>query len=174
VHDTLAIARRCEQYGVVPEFSFVLGNPRDPHRDIVDTISFIYEVKKVSPRSEISLYLYTPMPGGDMYDEAVARGFAYPETLEEWVTDRWLRFSSMRDPSTPWLVPHDVALVHNFEAVLNAHYPSHTDIKLTRAQRRMLHALSWLRYRLRIYAVPLELRAALARIRYRHPQVEGF
>ena len=173
-HDTLEIARRCETYGVVPEFSFVLGNPKNPRRDIDESIDFIYEVKKISPRCEISLYLYTPMPGGDMYDEAVARGFAYPETLEEWVSDRWLRFSSMRDPQTPWLAPRDIARVHDFEAVLNAHFPSHTDIKLTRLQRRSLHALSLLRYRLHVYTHPLELRAALARVRYRHPQVEGF
>lgn len=174
VHDTLAIARRCEAYGVVPEFSFVLGNPANPRRDIEDSIAFIHQVKKISPRSEISLYLYTPMPGGDMYEEAVAKGFKYPETLDEWITDRWLRFSSMRDPQTPWLTSRDAARVHDFEAVLNAHYPSHTDIKLTRAQRRLLHSLSWLRYRLRMYSYPLELRAALARIHYRHPQVEGF
>ncbi len=173
-HDTLEIARRCEAYGVVPEFSFVLGNPRDPRRDIEDSIAFICAVKKISPRSEISLYLYTPMPGGDMYEEAVSRGFAYPETLEEWVSDRWLRFSSMRDPQTPWLTTRDIARVHDFEAVLNAHFPSHTDISLTRLQRRTLHALSWLRYRLRVYGHPLELRKALASVHYRHPQVEGF
>jgi hypothetical protein len=174
VHETLAMAERCEAYGIVPEFSFVLGNPRDPHQDIVESIAFIYEVKKLSPRSEISLYLYTPMPGGDMYEQAVARGFAYPETLEEWVSDRWLRFSSMRDPGTAWLQAQDIQLVHDFEAVLNAHFPSHTDIKLTRWQRRLLHALSWPRYRLRVYGHPLELRTALARVRYRHVQQEGF
>lgn len=173
-HDTLEIARRCEAYGVVPEFSFVLGNPKDPRRDIDESIAFIYEVKKISPKSEISLYLYTPMPGGEMYDEAVARGFAYPDTLEEWISDRWLRFSSMRDPQTPWLTSQDVGRVHDFESVLNAHFPSHTDIKLTRLQRSTLRALSWLRYRLHVYAHPLELRAALAGVRYRHPQLEGF
>ena len=174
VHDTLAIARRCEAYGVVPEFSFVLGNPRNPRHDIEESISFIYEVKKISPKSEISLYLYTPMPGGDMYEEAVAQGFAYPETLEEWTSERWLRFSSMRDPQTPWLTPRDMGLVRDFEVVLNARFPSHTDIGLTEGQRRWLRGLSWLRYQLHIYTRPVEVRAALARVRYRHPQEEGF
>jgi radical SAM superfamily enzyme YgiQ (UPF0313 family) len=174
VHDTLAIARRCEEYGVVPEFSFVLGNPRNPHQDIEDSIAFIYEVKRISPACEVSIYLYTPMPGGEMYEEAVAHGFRYPETLEEWVSDRWLRFSSMRDPQTPWLHPRDMTRVRDFETVLNAHFPSHTDIKLTRLQRHVLKLLSWPRYRAHIYAFPLELRAALARVQYRHPQVEGF
>ncbi|HVA93212.1 MAG TPA: radical SAM protein [Chloroflexota bacterium] len=174
VHDTIAIARLCRHYGVIPEFSFVLGNPRNPHLDIVDSIAFIRELKTVSPQCEVSLYLYTPMPGGELYDEAVAQGFAYPSTLEEWVSDRWLRFSGMRDPGTPWLNPADLALVRDFETVLNARFPSFTDIKLTRIQRAFLRAISTPRYRFRLYRRPLELRAALARVRYRHPQVEGF
>ncbi len=174
VHDTIAIAQRCQAYGVVPEFSFVLGNPRDPHGDIVDSIAFIRRLKQISPECEVSLYLYTPMPGGALYDEAVAQGFAYPDTLDEWVSDRWLRFAGMRDPQTPWLRAPDIQLVHDFETVLNARFPSHTDIKLTRLQRSMLRAISTPRYGLKIYRRPLELRAALARVRYRHPQVEGF
>ncbi|HVC83534.1 MAG TPA: cobalamin-dependent protein [Chloroflexota bacterium] len=174
IHDTLAIAQRCQQYGVIPEFSFVLGNPRNPHQDIVDSIAFIRRLKQVSPLCEVSLYLYTPMPGGDLYDEAVAQGFAYPTTLDEWITERWLRFSGMRDPATPWLTTADVGLVRDFETVLNAHFPSYTDIKLTRLQRALLRTISTPRYRFQIYRKPLELRAALARVHYRHPQVEGF
>lgn len=174
VHDTLAIARRCVAYGVVPEFSFVLGNPRNAQQDIEESIAFIYEVKRISPECEVSIYLYTPMPGGEMYEEAVALGFRYPESLEEWTSDRWLRFSSMRDPQTPWLTARDMARVRGFETVLNARFPSHTDIKLTHWQRRLLKLISWPRYRTRIYTFPLELQAALARVRYRHPQLEGF
>ena len=174
IHQTLAIAQRCVAYGVVPEFSFVLGNPRNPRQDILETIAFIYKVKAISPECEISLYLYTPMPGGEMYEEAVALGFAYPDSLEEWVSARWLRFSSMRDPQTPWLTSRDMTLVRDFETVLQAHFPSHTDITLGRGSRTMLHALSWIRYRTRFYRFPLELRAALAGVRPRHPQLEGF
>ncbi len=140
----------------------------------MDSIEFIRKVKQISPKCEISLYLYTPMPGGALYDEAVAQGFAYPDTLEEWVTERWLRFAGMRDPQTPWLREPDMRLVHDFETVLNAHFPSHTDIKLTRIQRTLLRTISAPRYGLKIYRRPFELRAALARVRYRHPQVEGF
>jgi hypothetical protein len=174
VHQTIAIAERCKAFGVIPEFSFVLGNPADAHRDIVDSIAFIRKLKEVSPDCEVSIYLYTPMPGGDMYEQAVALGFAYPATLEEWCSERWLRFSSMRDPQTPWISQADMTLVRNFETVLNAHFPSYTDIKLTKLQRSLLHLISWPRYRARLYTSPVELRAALARIRYRHPQIEGF
>lgn len=174
IHQTLAIAKRCVAYGVVPEFSFVLGNPRNPRQDILETIAFIYKVKAISPECEISLYLYTPMPGGEMYDEAVALGFAYPDSLEEWVSERWLRFSSMRDPQTPWLTAGDMTLVRNFETVLQARFPSHTDIALGKRARTMLRGLSWLRYRTRFYRSPLELRAALAAVKPRHPQLEGF
>ncbi|HEX5415875.1 MAG TPA: radical SAM protein, partial [Chloroflexota bacterium] len=41
---TLAIAAKTASYGIVPEFSFVLGNPPDPEADVRQTLEFIREV----------------------------------------------------------------------------------------------------------------------------------
>ena len=38
---TLELARRMRDYGVVPEFSFVLGCPPDPVKDVESTFDFI-------------------------------------------------------------------------------------------------------------------------------------
>ncbi|HEX8967019.1 MAG TPA: radical SAM protein, partial [Chloroflexota bacterium] len=54
---TLAIAEKCRAYGIVPEFSFVLGNPPDPEADVHGTLEFIRKVKRVNPHTEIILYV---------------------------------------------------------------------------------------------------------------------
>ena len=36
--EILECARRCQQHGIVPEFSFVLGNPVDPERDVEESL----------------------------------------------------------------------------------------------------------------------------------------
>src|SRR5205085_9245508 len=73
---TLAIAELMGRHGIVPEFSFVLGSPPDPEADVMDTIAFIKQVKKVNPRSEIIMYMYTPVPlSGELFDSATATGF---------------------------------------------------------------------------------------------------
>jgi len=58
----LDLARRMKSFGVVPEYSFVLGSPPDPAGDMASTFEFIREIKRVNPATEIVLYTYTPVP----------------------------------------------------------------------------------------------------------------
>ena len=45
VEHTLEVARRCREYGVIPEFSFVLGGPDDPEGEIEETFEFVRRLK---------------------------------------------------------------------------------------------------------------------------------
>ena len=172
---TLEIARKMEAYSIVPEFSFVLGNPPDPEGDVRQTIEFIRRVKQVNSRSEIIMYNYTPVPlAGDLYDAAQAGGFRFPETLDEWVSDRWQDFSQRYSDLMPWLNSPLRRWVRNFERVLNAYYPTSTDARLTGAWRAVLRGASAWRYRTRIYDFPLELRALQKLVHYQRPETSGF
>ena len=62
VEHTLEAARRCKHYGVIPEFSFILGGPSDPEGETEKTFEFIRRLKTVNPRAEIILYFYSPTP----------------------------------------------------------------------------------------------------------------
>lgn len=63
----------------------------------------------------------------------------------------------------------------DFETVLNAYYPTSTDLRLHRGPWRwLLRALSGWRYRRRFYRWPLELRALQALMRYQRPESSGF
>lgn len=172
---TLEIARRMKSYGIIPEFSFVMGNPPDPEGDIRGTMEFIRKVKSVNPRAEIIMYLYTPVPlSGDLYDEAVAEGFAFPKTLEDWIKPEWRDFSQRRSMTMPWMKQSLQQRLHDFERVLNAYYPTATDPKLNNFWRSLLRAVSSWRYHLRFYRFPLELRALQHVISYQRPETSGF
>ncbi|MFN8497666.1 MAG: radical SAM protein [Anaerolineae bacterium] len=172
---TLEIARIMRGYGIIPEFSFVMGNPPDPAADIRDTIEFIRRVKGVHPAAEIVMYMYTPVPlAGELYDQARANGFRFPETLDEWVGPAWTSFSLRRSTTMPWLRGDLRDLTHDFERVLNAYYPTATDPRLTRGWRAVLRAASAWRYHLRVYDYPLELRALHKVIAYQRPETTGF
>ena len=172
---TIELARRMKSYGIVPEFSFVMGNPPDPIADINTTIKFIRHIKQVNPETETILYVYTPVPQeGTLYEEAKALGFKFPDTLAEWVSGDWRRFSLRRDPNTPWLNPHIKEAVRDFERVLNAYYPTVTDTKLTGVKRAVLRALGAWRYRIEFYSFPLELRAFHKFFSYQRPETAGF
>ena len=172
---TLELAKRMREYGVVPEFSFVLGNPPDPMQDIHNTIGFIRKVKEVNPATELILYMYTPVPkDGLLFDEAQQAGFQFPETLDQWVSDDWSDFSFRRDPQNPWLNPALQREVRNFEWVVNAFYPTVTDLKLKRLKRTILKTLGGWRYKTGFYSYPLELRAFHKLFRYQRPETTGF
>ncbi|MBI4491792.1 MAG: B12-binding domain-containing radical SAM protein [Chloroflexi bacterium] len=168
-----ALAARCAQWGIVPEFSFVLGCPPDPEQDLALTFELVRRVKQRNPRAEIILYLYTPVPMPGLFDAAVAAGFRYPETLDEWAFGSWSDFSLRRHPRTPWLQERQRRLVRDFEAVLHARYPSVSATRLSRAWRAVLPFAAGLRYRLRLYDEPLELRLLLRLARYWDPARRG-
>lgn len=175
VDKTLAIAEKMARVGIIPEFSFVLGNPPDPEADAHQTLEFIRRLKRVNPASEIILYFYTPVPlTGTLYEEAKFRGFHFPRTLEEWISPEWLEFSQRRSSLMPWATDSLRTRIQNFERVLNAYYPTFTDLKLTPSIRLLLRALSSWRYRLRIYGWPLELAMLQRLIPYRRPETSGF
>ena len=164
---TLDLARRMKSYGVVPEFSFVVGNPPDPEGDVAGTLAFIRRIKAINPAAEIILYVYAPVPtrGGE---------FPFPETLDEWVSDRWQAFSLRRDPRTPWSPADMRRRVRNFETVLNAYYPTVTDLRLTKVRRGVLRAASAWRYHSGMESRPLELNLLQRVLHYQRPETTGF
>lgn len=173
---TLALVERMKHYGIVPELSFVMGNPPDPREDIETTIQFIRKIKQINPATELVLYIYTPVPqeGSILLDEAHKLGFRFPGTLDEWASPEWAKFSMRRDPGTPWFKDTVRSRVRNFEAVINAYYPTVTDLRLQGRWRTALQTLSGWRYRLEYYDWPYELKALQRLIHYRRPETTGF
>ncbi len=164
-----------KSHGIVPEFSFVVGNPPDPEADLAQTLAFIRRLKQVNDATEIILYVYSPVPmDGTFYDAAREQGFAFPDTLEGWVSERWQTFALRRDPSTPWSHGEVRQKVRDFESVLNAYYPTVTDTRMTPARRRLLRAASAWRYHAKAYTLPLELNLLQRAFRYQRPETTGF
>lgn len=173
---TLALVERMKHYGIVPELSFVMGNPPDPRDDIEKTIAFIRKIKQINPATELVLYIYTPVPqeGSILLDEAEKLGFRFPTTLDEWASPEWAKFAMRRDPGTPWFRDSVRRRVRNFEAVINAYYPTVTDLRLTGNYRHLLKGISGWRYKLGYYQWPYELKALQRAIHYRRPETTGF
>ncbi|HSN55917.1 MAG TPA: radical SAM protein [Candidatus Sulfomarinibacteraceae bacterium] len=172
---TLELVRVMGARGIVPELSFVLGNPPDPEEDAARTFELIRRVKAANPATEIILYLYTPVPlAGELLDGAEAAGFAFPDTLDEWLRRDWLDFAERRGRRMSWLEPDLSDRIRDFERVVNAYYPTTTMASLTAPKRALLRALSAWRWHGRFYRWPLELAALQRLVAYRRPETSGF
>ncbi len=170
---TLELAKRLRPFGIVPEFSFVIGNPQEPQKDLDTNMQFIRRLKQANPDGEIIIQHYTPTPHPDgMYGE-IDDKLEFPKTPEEWASPRWYNFTVRSEPSLPWLPRRTKRLIDAFETVLACRWPTMQDINLRRPARALLKGLSAWRYALGIYSRPYELGLAQKLLRPRNPKVES-
>ena len=103
IAQTLELAARTREHGIIPEFSFVLGGPDDPAAEIETTLQFIRRLKGINPAMELITYFYTPTPQrrGTYGDVDALAGT--PETLEEWTEPQWVQWMTHEDPRVPWM-----------------------------------------------------------------------
>ncbi|MFN8007666.1 MAG: radical SAM protein [Terriglobia bacterium] len=170
---TLLLAARIRRFGIVPEFSFVIGNPKDPERDTSECLQFIRKIKKLNPASEIILQHYTPVPQRDAMYGGIETEMQFPATVEEWANDRWLNFTLRKEPGVSWLPRRIKKKIDNFELVLNSSWPTVQDVRLPAWGRTMLKGLGRLRYTTKLYSYPIELEWAQQWIKLRKPKIES-
>jgi radical SAM superfamily enzyme YgiQ (UPF0313 family) len=175
-----SFAARMARFDIIPEYSFVLGTPADTPeqamKQIEQDIAFIKEIKTINPRTEIIIYVYSPVPteGSEMYNKVLESGFRFPEKLEDWISPHWESFDLRKNPLTPWLTPEMIDKIKDFETVLNGYYPTVSDVRLSKLKKKFLHALSSIRYKTGVYKKPYELKALQILWKYRQPEIEGF
>ena len=175
VEQVVQLVRRMRSFDIVPELSFVLGNPPDPDKDIDETLGFVRRVKAANPDAEIILYLYSPVPlDGALYRDATDSGFRFPESLDDWASADWVDFAQHRTSELPWLNQSMKQRVSDFQRVMQAAYPTVTDPRLTGTRRFLLSLFGSWRYRLGFYRFPLELRLLNRLLPYQRPEVTGF
>lgn len=175
------LAGRARVHGIIPEFSFVLGDPDEPRRELETTLSFIRRLKRINPRCEIITYLYTPTPQRRGTYGGVDPLSGTPATLDGWTEPQWMGWMTHEDPQVPWMTPDLKARIEDFQLVLRSRFPSVHDLRTRRWGREVGRWLAARRWRTGRYDNARLLRAIrrLARIpapdrqAYGHLRPEG-
>ncbi|MAE70109.1 MAG: B12-binding domain-containing radical SAM protein [Gemmatimonadetes bacterium] len=147
VEEIEEIARKTREFGIVPEFSFCLGDPEDPGKDVEDALTLIRGLKGINPASEIILYYYTPTPQRrpTPFDDALGAA-STPDTLEEWIEPKWINWMTHADPQVPWLTGELKSRVRNFELVLRSRFASKHNRGLGLWSERLMRGAAWWRW----------------------------
>ena len=144
----LEVAARTRAHGIIPEFSFVFGDPQDPEGEIDRTFAFIRRLKGVNPDMELISYFYTPTPQRrGTYGDVDAVG-GTPATLEEWTEPEWVGWMTHEAPQVSWMDQRLRARVHDFELVLKSRFPSvhdHRTLAWGKAVGRLMARGRWAR-----------------------------
>ena len=167
---TLEAVKVCRANGVIPELSFMLAPPQDPEGETEKTFQFVREVKRIHPRAEIVLYVYTPLPPSPhALDKVHARSLEaaarirdvngsavkYPRSAREWASPEWVSYWCHSD--APWLSARLRQRIRDFNTVLGCRFPTITDVRAPNLAKRALRVMSAWRYRFERYDRPWEL-----------------
>lgn len=180
VSDTVDVVNRFKVFGIIPQLSFILGipgpSPKIMMRQIHNEIRFIRSLKAKNTATELILYLFSPVPfeSSGILKASQDFGFHFPDTLEEWMTEEWEDFELRRGRGLPWLRPSMVRYIRNFEVVLAAAYPGISNFHIGKSGRLILRIPGMIRYKLRWYRFPFEIKALLRIFSYQRPEKEGF
>ncbi len=80
----LDVNRRLRRFSITPLYFFMIGLPTETEEDLRDTISLFTRLLKENPKAMKSVNIYTPFPGTELFDVAVAHGLKPPERLLGW------------------------------------------------------------------------------------------
>ena len=154
----ITVAAKTREHGIVPEFSFVFGDPDEPEREIENTLAFIRRLKAINPAMELISYFYTPTPQRrDTYGGVDALA-GTPDTLEEWIEPEWVDWMTHEDPKTSWFNAGLKARVDNFELVLKSRFPSVHDHRTRKWGKALARIAAWRRWARQDYSDPWPLR----------------
>ncbi len=180
---TLEAVEVCHRHGVIPELSFMLAPPQDPVGETERTFEFIRHIKSRYPRTEIMIYIYTPLPPRTgVTDAAVARAAStlrdregnpvtFPETAAGWATPEWVDYWC--HTNAPWVTEQLYQRIRDFTTVLGCRFPTATDVRSPPWGKAALRALASWRYRFRRYDRPWELHFSKKFIRLWDPRVSS-
>jgi radical SAM superfamily enzyme YgiQ (UPF0313 family) len=93
VEDIYKFTRLCRDHKIKILFSYMSGipwssdaryNEKRVDKEISSILSQIDKLLQISIKNRFMIYTYTPLPGSELYHQAVRYGFQEPKTLEEW------------------------------------------------------------------------------------------
>ncbi len=149
----LITARKCQQYGIRAQFSFMMALPYETPQDLEMTMNMIDQIHKINPSFDMQLFPFTPFPKTELADESAAYGFQQPDTLEGWAR---FEYGNIK---MPWLTPMMRRRVDTLTTLAWFAFTSETAIKLGRLYGtafRFFGAIARLRWNFRFFDHPYE------------------
>jgi radical SAM superfamily enzyme YgiQ (UPF0313 family) len=110
VEQVLDTAERLRACGIGAQFPFIVGFPDEPEESVAATLTLAARLRGMSPQFETMIFYFKPYPGSPITEEATARGFVLPRTLEEWAAFDFVGSIG------PWVSPEKYERVERFKA----------------------------------------------------------
>jgi anaerobic magnesium-protoporphyrin IX monomethyl ester cyclase len=107
VEDVLIALKNITKYGILADFSFINGFPGEERSDVLKSLELRNQIKKISPHSSATFFVYTPLPGTELTETSVKIGYKKPLRVADWQSYEYHSFRA------PWLSRSYQNLVNN-------------------------------------------------------------
>lgn len=164
--DVINSAKAALKHGIIPQYSFMIGLPGETRSEMMETLSLIDRLAKLSPEIQIlGPQAFRPYPGSELYEECVASGWQAPQSLTEWADLAENELNYLDIKKFPWIKKSDRDFVESMEAFVRfgAHSLKSALGSSVKAQKllKLAFVLSCqLRWRLKFFAWPIEYKLA--------------
>jgi len=101
---------RMLKYRIAGHFPFIVGFPDESDASVQATLDCAKRLRSFSPDFLTPIYYFKPYPGSELVQEAVARGYRLPETLEA-----WSQFDYVAGLPGPWVSVEKFRLIERFK-----------------------------------------------------------
>jgi radical SAM superfamily enzyme YgiQ (UPF0313 family) len=103
-------AKQCVRFNIAIIFSVIVGFPNETAESVLETLSVVKRLRKMSENFSVSIYYYKPYPGNKIADELSAQGYRFPEGLEE-----WSNFDYVNSGKSDWLSNDQIRTIELFK-----------------------------------------------------------
>jgi radical SAM superfamily enzyme YgiQ (UPF0313 family) len=125
------------KYNFFKSYNILIGTPQEQREDLKLTLKLLIDLASTSFSSPYpfgTLHKYIPLPGTDMYNDAIRLGFKAPNSLDEWRYFDIDNVSNTSDIVRPWISKKNLDYINKaifLVEELNSQFkgPEQTDIK---------------------------------------------
>lgn len=110
IEQVFETADRMLRYNIAGHFPFIIGFPEESDESVQASLEVAKRLRAMTPDFLTPIYYFKPYPGSALVDEAVARGFELPQTL-----DAWSRFDYVAGEPGPWVSAEKYRLIERFK-----------------------------------------------------------
>ena len=109
VEQVVESAERFARHDLGATFSFIVGFPGESDVSVRETLALVKRLRGMSSRFETPIFYFKPYGGSRLGQEAVRRGYAPPQTLEQWTSFDYIGSAG------PWVSREKRRLVERFK-----------------------------------------------------------
>ena len=148
--------KKLAKYLIIIKYTFIIGYPTETREEINETIDFYLKLSNENPHSYPMIFVYTPIVGTQLYNDALMNKFKQPKTIQDWIDmdyKNWL----YKYPS--WIPNNEkrkleVISISSLFCNKNAKYKLTT--KLAKLIFTFYHPVAKFRFRYKFFGLPVE------------------